>query len=56
LAKSLVLGQNHLLGRIAVLGFETEPLAGFGIDAVKGAPAFAAVDQSETELHKHWAA
>jgi len=43
-----------LRGRVTVLGFETEPLTGFRIDAVKDAPAFAAVDQSETELHKHW--
>ena len=53
LAKGLVLVENHLRGRVTVLGFETEPLAGFGIYTVKDAPAFAAVDKSETELHKH---
>jgi len=53
LAKGLVLVENHLRGRVTVLGFETEPLAGFGINTVKSTPAFAAVDKSETELHKH---
>jgi len=42
-----------LRGRVTVFGFETEPLAGFGINTVKSTPAFAAVDKSETELHKH---
>src|SRR6266446_7141734 len=52
LAKGLVLVENHLRSRVTVLSFQTVPPPGFRIDTVKGAPAFAAVNQSETELHK----
>jgi hypothetical protein len=36
LAKRLVPGKGHLLSRVAVICFETEPLTGFGIDVASG--------------------
>lgn len=52
LAEGLILGEHDLHGRVAVLGFEAETAAGLGIDAVEGATAFAAVDQTETSFHR----
>ena len=52
LAKRLVLGEDDLLGRIAVAGFETVTVAGFGIDAVE-LMALTATDETETFFHRH---
>ena len=53
LAERLVLGEDDLFGDVAVLGLQTEAPAGFGVDAVELAAAFAAVDQTVTSFHRH---
>jgi len=53
LTERLILGEDDLLGRIAVHGSQAEPLAGFGIDAVELAAALAAMDQAVTFFHRH---
>jgi poly(3-hydroxybutyrate) depolymerase len=45
-------GKNDLLGGGAVLGFQTETLAGLRINAVKLIAVFASVDQTETRFHR----
>ena len=43
---------DDLLGGITVLRLQAKASAGFGIDAIELSGAFAAIDQTETVLHR----
>jgi len=53
LADRLIFGEDYFFGSVAILGFQAEPLADFGVGTIKCGSTFSPVNQTQTKFHLH---